>query len=143
MIVVSEVKDKKTYKDFFDLPYKLYPKGHPHNVPPLKKEEEDEFNPKINGAFAHSEAKMFVAYKDGKPVGRVAGILNKKYNEKTGEKQLRFTRYDVIDDIEVSRALIDRVSAWGKELGMTKLIRTFLIFLIYYIRRDTSTTSRP
>ncbi|MCH5164132.1 MAG: hypothetical protein J1F36_03870 [Clostridiales bacterium] len=122
MITVLEVNDRKTYKDFFNLPYILYKKGHPHNVPPLKSEEEDEFDPKVNGAFAHCESKMFVAYKDGKLAGRVAGILNKKYNEKVGEKQIRFTRYDVIDDIEVSRALIDRVSAWGKELGMNKLI---------------------
>ncbi len=122
MITVLEVKDKKTYKDFFNLPYILYEKGHPYNVPPLMSEEKDEFDPKVNGAFAHCECKMWVAYKDGKLAGRVAGILNKKYNEKTGEKQVRFTRYDVIDDIEVSRMLINAVSAWGKELGMNKLI---------------------
>ncbi len=122
MITVKEVKDKKTYNDFFDLPYILYKKGHPYNVPPLRSEEEDEFDPKINGAFAHSECKMWVAYKDGKLSGRIAGILNKKYNEKTGEKQVRFTRYDVIDDIEVSRALIEAVSDWGRSIGMNKLI---------------------
>ena len=101
MITVKEANDKKTYKDFFDLPYILYKKGHPYNVPPLRKEEEDEFNPKINGAFKHSIAKMFVAYDGTKPVGRVGGIINYKYNEKTNEKQVRFTRYDVIDNVEV------------------------------------------
>lgn len=122
MINVVEVKDKKTYKDFFNLPYILYKKDHPFNVPPLKSEEEDEFDPKKNGAFEHCESKQFVAYQDGICVGRIAGILNKKYNEKIGEKQLRFTRYDVIDDLEVSEKLIDAVSAWGKELGLNKLI---------------------
>ncbi len=122
MIIVTEVKDKKTYNDFFRFPYTLYKKDHPYNAPPLMSEEKSEFDPKINGAFAHCECKQFVAYDNGIPVGRIAGILNHKYNEKTGEKQLRFTRYDVIDNLEVSQKLIDAVSAWGKEKGMNKLI---------------------
>ncbi len=121
MIVVKEVKDKKTYKDFFYFPYILY-KGNQYNVPPLRKEEQDEFDPKINGAFEHCEAKMFVAYKDNVLSGRVAGIINRKYNIKTGENQVRFTRFDVIDDVEVSRALIDAVAQWGKQNGMNKMI---------------------
>ena len=65
---------------------------------------------------------MFLAYKDGKIAGRIAGIWHRGVNEKFGYKQLRFTRFDVIDDFEVTKALFAELFKWAKELGMTEII---------------------
>ncbi len=81
-----------------------------------------EFDPKVNDAFRFADCKMFLAYKDGKIAGRVAGIWHRGANEKSGLKQLRFTRFDVIDDIEVTKALFAELYKWAKELGMDEII---------------------
>lgn len=121
-MIVKEVKTKKERKQFFLFPIKLY-KDNEYFVPHPIADESDEFNPEKNGAYAYAESKMFLCYDDnGKIVGRIAGILSHAYNEKKGVKQLRFTRYDAIDDIEVSRALFSAITAWAKELGMNEII---------------------
>ena len=61
---------------------------------------------------------FFLAERDGKTVGRIQGILEKQYNALHARKQVRFTRFDSIDDREVSRALFAAVEAWGRERGM-------------------------
>jgi GNAT superfamily N-acetyltransferase len=63
-----------------------------------------------------------MAYRDGKPVGRVAAIINRKANERWQTKSVRFGWFDFIDDIEVSKALLDTVAQWGRERGMDKMI---------------------
>lgn len=121
-MIVKEVKTKRERKQFFLFPIKLY-KDNEYFVPHPIADESDEFNPEKNGAYAYAESKMFLCYDDnGKIVGRIAGILSHAYNEKKGVKQLRFTRYDAIDDIEVSRALFSAITAWAKELGMNEII---------------------
>jgi hypothetical protein len=62
-----------------------------------------------------------MAFRDGKPVGRIAGIINHRANEKWNVKHVRFGWFDFIDDLEVSKALLDTVAAWGKEHGMDAL----------------------
>lgn len=122
MITVKEVTSKKQRKQFFRFPISLY-KNVENSCPSLISDEKDEFDPETNGAFYYAECKMFLAYDErGKVVGRVAGILNKAYNEKSGENQMRFSRLDFIDDLEVSKALIEAVCAWGRSLGMDKLV---------------------
>lgn len=63
-----------------------------------------------------------MAYIDGKPVGRIAGIINKQVNEKTGINEVRFGFIDFINDIEVSGALLNAVEAWGREKGMSNIV---------------------
>lgn len=121
MIEVREVLTKKERKEFFKFPVTLY-KDIPNSCPSLMSDEKDEFNPEVNGAFNYAKSKLFLAYKDGKVVGRVAAILNGAYNEKMGVKELRFSRIDFIDDFEVSKALIGAVKKWAEELGMNRLI---------------------
>ena len=79
-------------------------------------------SPKKNPAFDFCEAQAFMAYRDGKPVGRIAGIINHKVNGRTGHKDLRFGFVDFIDDPEVSQALFDAVSQWGRVKGMTSIV---------------------
>jgi GNAT superfamily N-acetyltransferase len=81
----------------------------------------DVFNPKRNPAFEFSHIQPFVAYKDGAPVGRIVGIVNNKANERWQTRNVRFSMIEFIDDKEVSTALIEAVSQWGKAQGMEKI----------------------
>lgn len=89
--------------------------------PSLILDELDTFNVKKNPAFDVCEHVLFMAYKDGEAVGRIAGIINHEANQKWGVKNVRFGWMDFIDDIEVSKALLDAVVAWGKSKGMDGL----------------------
>ena len=121
MLVIKEVHSKRDKKKFFNFPTKLY-KDCPNYCPSLYVDEESEFDPNQNGAFAYAECRMWIAERDGKMVGRAAGVLNKAYNEKIGAKQLRFTRFDFVDDEEVVDELFERVVEYAKELGMNEII---------------------
>jgi GNAT superfamily N-acetyltransferase len=90
-------------------------------VPNLYSDEVRTLSKDKNAAFEFCEAEYFLAYKDGKVVGRVAGIINKKANEKWGRKTVRFGWIDFVDDIEVSSALLNAVEQWGKEKGMAEI----------------------
>lgn len=120
-VIVKEISSNKDKKKFFKFPLKLY-KGNKYNVPALIADEMEQFNEKVNGAFIYSECKMFLAYRNNKIVGRIAGILNKAYNKKHDLKQVRFTRFDFIDDFEVSSALLKVVNDWAKEINMNELL---------------------
>lgn len=121
-MIVKEVLTPKDRKAFFEFPIKLY-KGNKYVVPALISDEEDEFNPLVNDAYSYAESKMFIALDDnGKVIGRVAGILNRAYNKKQNVKQLRFSRFDVIDDFEVTKALFGKIIEWAKQLGMDELV---------------------
>ncbi len=123
MIEIKEISltDKKGKKKFFKFLIDLY-KGNKHAAPNLYMDEFAEFDPEINDAFRFADCRMFLAYKDGKVAGRIAGIWHRGVNEKNNVKQLRFTRFDVIDDFEVTKALFGELIKWAKELGMTEII---------------------
>ena len=113
-ISTIEVKSENDLKNFIQFPMELY-KNNENYVPPLIKDEKNIWNPKENGALQHSEAKQFLAYKDGKIVGRVAIMLNHKEEEDLGIKKIRFGWLDFIDDYEVSKTLIDLAINFAKE----------------------------
>ncbi|MBQ8885675.1 MAG: N-acetyltransferase [Clostridia bacterium] len=121
MIKVKQISSKKDKKKFFKFLIDLY-KGNPHAAPNLYSDEFSEFDPEVNDAFRFCECKMFLAYEGKKIVGRIAAIWHKGVNEKFGTKQLRFTRFDVIDDFEVTKALFAELYKWAKELGMEEII---------------------
>lgn len=121
MITVKEISSKGDKKKFFKFVIDLY-KNNPHACCNLYSDEFAEFDPKTNDAFRFADCRMFLAYKDGKIAGRIAGIWHRGVNEKFGYKQLRFTRFDVIDDFEVTKALFDKLFEWARELGMTEII---------------------
>lgn len=120
-IMVSAISSKKELKAFVRFNYELY-KDCPYAVPDLLEDTLDTFNPKKNPAFRFCEAAFFLARRDGKIVGRVAAIINHRANESWGTRNVRFGWIDFIDDIEVSRALIDTVAKWGHEHGMTRMV---------------------
>jgi len=119
-IIIKAVENKKDLKTFVKVPFKIF-KGNPYWVPQLISDEMEIFNPKKNPAFVSAESKQFIAYEDGKPVGRCAAILSHAANEKYKSKNLRFGWFDTIEDFEVTDSLFKAVEAWGKEKGMETL----------------------
>lgn len=89
--------------------------------PSLILDEMATFNTKKNPAFDVCEHVLYMAYKNGKAVGRIAGIINHEANRKWGVKHVRFGWMDFIDDLAVSKALLDAVAEWGKSKGMDGL----------------------
>lgn len=119
-ITIREVETKKELKKFIRFNYELY-KDNPYSVPDLYEDMLNTFSDK-NAAMEFCKAKYFLAYNEkGEIVGRVAGIINEKANKKWDRKTVRFGWIDFIDDIEVSKALLDKVEQWGRENGMTEM----------------------
>jgi GNAT superfamily N-acetyltransferase len=106
---------------FAELPYQLY-KNNPYWVPPLKDDERKSLTPELNPSFEFSKAKFWLAFRNGKCVGRIGGIIIPAWNEKTGENLARFTRPEFVDDPEVARLLISTVEEWAKSQNMAGLI---------------------
>ena len=114
---IKTVKTKKQKRDFVDLPFEIY-KNNPYWVPPLKSDELKNIEPDYHPALRFCSAAFWVAYRDGKPVGRLGAIINHKYNKKTGKKLGRFSKLEFFDDEEVFRQLMDTAVGWMKEKGM-------------------------
>ena len=120
-VTIKKVSTKRELKRFIRFNYELY-KGNAYSVPDLYDDMLNTFNKKKNAAFEFCEADYFLAYKDGKTVGRVAAIINHKANQAWGKKDVRFGWIDFTDDAEVSDALIRAVEQWGRERGMTDIV---------------------
>lgn len=120
-IVIKKVADKKDLKAFIRFNYELY-KNNPYAVPDLYDDMLNTFSPKKNAAFEFCESDYFLAYQDGKLVGRVAAIINHRANETWNKKEVRFGWIDFIDNPEVSKALLQEVERWGKSKGMTEIV---------------------
>lgn len=120
MIEVREVKTKKEQKQFLNFALDLY-KGNPYFVPPLYADERKMFG-KDYVYKSSCEWTYFVAYKDGVPAGRIQCIIQKDANAKNGEKRCRFSRFDAIEDPEVSRALFEKAEAWAVQKGMDTMV---------------------
>ena len=118
-IVIKEVSNQNELKKFIRFNYELY-KDNPYSVPDLYEDMLKTFSP-LNAAMEFCKTKYFLAYKNGKLVGRVAGIINDHANDTWNERAVRFGWIDFIDDIDVSKALIEAVSEWGSSHGMSEI----------------------
>ena len=120
MIEVKQVTSPEQQKQFLNLALDLY-KGNPYFVPPLYTDEKKMFSRDYvyNGSCDWT---CFLAYRDGKPVGRIQCIIQKDANAKNGEKRCRFSRFDAIEDQEVSHALFEKAEAWALEKGMDTVV---------------------
>ena len=116
-IEIKEARTSREMKKFVRFSTELY-KGNPYFCPPLEFDEFATLNPKKNPAYDFSESICYLAYKDGKLAGRICGIVNHRANEQWKVKKLRFGWFDFIDDLEVSKALLDKVAEWGRAKGM-------------------------
>ncbi len=120
-VEIRKVESKKDLKTFVDFHYDLY-EGNAYDVPTLFSDDMATLSRDKNAAFDFCEAEYYLAYKDGKLVGRVAAIINHKANKRWERKTCRFGWIDFIDDIEVSKALLDAVTEYGKSKGMTEVV---------------------
>ena len=119
-VEIKKVTTKAELKKFIRFNYEFY-KDNPYSVPDLYDDMLNTFSPQKNAAFEFCEADYFLALRDGKIVGRVAAIINRRANDTWNKRTVRFGWIDFIDDIEVSTALINTVKEWGRERGMTEI----------------------
>ena len=119
-LTIKRVTTRKELKSFIRFNYDLY-KDCPYAVPDFMEDTLDTFDRKKNAAFEFCEAEYFMAFRDGKMVGKVAAIINNRANETWNTRIVRFGWIDFVDDMEVSRALLEAVADWGKERGMDEI----------------------
>jgi len=119
-IEIKKVESNKDLERFMQFRYDLY-RDDPNDVPYLHFDEKRTLRRDRNASFEDCEADYFMAYRNGKVVGRVAAIINRRANERWQNKVVRFGWFDFIDDIRVSKALLQVVEEWGKERGMTQM----------------------
>ena len=120
-IEIIKVEGKSLLQQFIDYPHDLY-KGDPNYVPMLFMEQEALLNPKKSAFLKHSTAAYFLAKQNGKYVGRIAAIRNNRHLEFSGTKEGFFGFFDVVNDFEVAKALLDTAAKWLKDEGLNKMI---------------------
>ena len=120
-IEIKKVESRYDLKKFIEFHYDLY-EGNPYDVPNLYSDDVNTLRKDKNAAFEFCEAEYYMAFKDGKMVGRVAAIINHRANEKWQQKRVRFGWIDFIDDMEVSAALLKAVEDYGRSKGMTEVV---------------------
>lgn len=120
-VTIKKVSDRRELATFINFAESLY-KDSPYYVPNLFFDQVDTLDPARNPASAFCESELYLAYKDGRLVGRVAAIVNNKANEQWNHKEVRFGWYDFTDDPEVSRALMDKVEEFGRARGMESVV---------------------
>lgn len=122
MLEIKEIQPtKKNLKAFTKFQIDLYD-GNPWYVPPLISDDVQTLSPSLNPAHDFCDQVLYMAYRDGRVVGRIAGIINRQVNEKERERAARFGFIDFVDDPEVSAALLGAVEKWSRDKGMNKLI---------------------
>jgi len=118
---LREVTSKRDRKIFIFLPEIIH-RGHKNWVPPIWAEEKKYFNPEKNRAFSYCDTLMLLAWRNSRPVGRIMGIINRRYNEYRQEKTARFGYLEAYEDKEVVQALLARVEDWARSHSMTKIV---------------------
>jgi hypothetical protein len=123
MLLIEKVDttNKAQVKRFTRLPYRLYA-NHPQWVPPLFMDAEIQLNRNKHPFFEHSDADFFLATKDGRDVGRIAALENKRFNAYHKSKQAQFYLFECEDDQEVANALFERVFEWAKARELNHIV---------------------
>ena len=118
MVNIRQVSGARDIKEFIEFPLRLYKKC-PYFVPPLYSDEKKLLRAERDSETA--ESVFFLAERDGRTVGRIQGIIQKEYNRLHDRRQIRFTRFDSIDDGEVAAALFEAVESFGRSRGMNEM----------------------
>jgi hypothetical protein len=118
---IRTVTTRKALRTFIHLPARLH-SGHPNWVPPIYMDDRVFFDRRKNPAFCYSDAELILAYRDERPLGRVMGIINHRYNEYRKEQNARFGFLECPDDQEIAHALLSAVERWARERGMKTLV---------------------
>ena len=120
-VEIRQVLTRSELRKFVDFPEKLY-RNNPYYVPPLVFDQMDTLDQQKGAAQEFCDSVLYMAYKDGEPVGRVAAIVNRLANEQWNHKEVRFGWYDFIEDREVAKALMDKVYEFGRKHKMDSVV---------------------
>ncbi len=120
MVSIQSVETKKDLKKFIRFPWFIY-KSHSAWVPPMIKEQLRELNPQKGSFFEHSEAQLFLAYRDNELVGRIAAIRNNRHLEQHDDATGFFGFFECVDSVEVAAALVDKAAQWLRDRGMQRM----------------------
>ncbi|PIS27961.1 MAG: hypothetical protein COT43_07785 [Candidatus Marinimicrobia bacterium CG08_land_8_20_14_0_20_45_22] len=120
-IEVKIVKNRADLATFVKLPSRIH-HGHDKWMPPILRDEFRSFNIATNPAFFENDTILAIAWQNNRPVGRIAGIIHRRYNESMGEKTARFSYLECEENIVIAKTLLDFVENWVKDRGMTKII---------------------
>jgi hypothetical protein len=120
-IIIKEVLTKKDRREFIYLPSKVH-KHEPDWLPPIYMDEWELYDKKKNKSYQYADAVLYLAFKNKKPVGRIMGIVNNRYNAINNENHGRFCFMECYEDQEVVHALIKIVEDWAREKGMMKMV---------------------
>ena len=116
-----DTNDKALVKRFVKIPYRLY-ENYPQWVPPIMMDVETQLNRKKHPFYEHSDADFFLATRDGRDVGRIAALENKRFNEYHKTKQAQFYLFECEDDQEAANALFERALDWAKNRGLNRIV---------------------
>ena len=119
-LILKEVVTHRDWRRFIEFPKKLF-KGNSCFIPSLDSDERDSLYREKNPAYKYCDAKFWIAMREKKIVGRVGAIINNRANKKWNEKFVRFGWFDFIEDMDVFKALINKVVDFGKSFGMKKI----------------------
>lgn len=120
-VEIRQVMTRSELRKFVDFPEKLY-RNNPYYVPPLVFDQMDTLDQQKGAAQEFCDSALYMAYKDGEAVGRVAAIVNRLANEQWNHKEVRFGWYDFIEDREVAKALMDKVYEFGRKHKMDSVV---------------------
>jgi hypothetical protein len=120
-ITIKEVTTRRQLRTFIQLPAKIHA-GHETWVPPIYLDDRNYFNAKKNKLFLHCDTILALAYRDNRPVGRIMGIINHRYNAASGDNDARFCFMETWNDPEVFHALINFIAEWGRGHHCTNLV---------------------
>jgi hypothetical protein len=120
-IIIQEVDSKHKLREFIHLPATIH-KNHTNWVPPIYMDEWEFFDPKKNLSFQSCDTILLLALRGNKVVGRIMGLVHKKYNKLHNENHARFAFFETFNDEEVAAALLGTVESWGREKGMDRLV---------------------
>lgn len=120
-VIIKEATTSKQIREFIYLPEQVH-SNDPEWLPPIYMDERLLFNKKKNKSYKYADAILLLAYRESKPVGRIMGIVNNRYNEIHKEYHGRFCFMECYNDREVFHALISAVETWAKSKGMTGLV---------------------
>jgi len=120
-IIIKEVLTRKDLREFIYLPEKVH-KNDPDWLPPIYMDERELYNKKKNKSYKYADALLLLAFRDKKPVGRIMGIINNRYNSINNERDGRFCFMECFNDKDVFHALITKVEEWERNKGMKNII---------------------
>jgi len=118
---IKQVADRRELRRFIHLPAKIH-KGHKNWVPPIYIDEWNYYNPKKNKSFSYCDTILLLAYRNGRAVGRIMGIINHRYNKSHNENHARFCWMECYNEPDVAAALLNRIQDWARSKNMEKLV---------------------